>query len=109
MSIIFDEMKIQEDLVWDKYSGQRIGFIDLGDTHTNFATLDDVKEFATHVLISLVKSIVNPLSYSLATFAATGVISFQIMPIFLRAVLYLEKCGLKLVSCTADGASRNRI
>ena len=30
-------MKIQEDLVWDKYSGELIGFVDLGDTHTNFA------------------------------------------------------------------------
>ena len=93
MSIIFDEMKIQEDLVWDKYSGELIGFVDLGDIHTNFATLDDVKELATHVLVFLVKSIVNPLSYSLATFATTGVKSFQIMPIFWKAVLYLEKCG----------------
>ena len=64
VSIIFDEMKIQEDLVWDKYSGELIGFVDLGDDiHTNFATLDDVKELATHVLVFLVKSIANPLSY----------------------------------------------
>ena len=55
-------MKIQEDLVRDKYSGELIGFVDLGDIHTNFATLDDVKELATHVLVFLVKSIVNPLS-----------------------------------------------
>ena len=62
-------------------------------------------ELATHVLVFLVKSIVNPLSYSLATFATTGVKSFQIMPIFWKAVLYLEKFDLKVVSCTADGAS----
>ena len=30
------------------------------------------------------------------------------MPIFWKAVLYLEKSGLKVVSCTADGASPNR-
>ena len=30
------------------------------------------------------------------------------MPIFWEADLYLEKCGLKVVSCTADGASPNR-
>ena len=62
VSIIFDEMKIQEDLVWDKYSGKLISFVDPGDTHTNFVTLDDVKELVTHVLVFLVKSIVNPLS-----------------------------------------------
>ena len=88
--------------------GELIGFVDLGDTHTNFATIDDVKELATHVLVFLVKSIANPLSYSLAKFAATGVKSFQIMPIFWKAVLYLEKCDLKVVSFTADGASPNR-
>ena len=108
VSIIFDEMNIQEDLVWDKYSGELIGFVDLDDTHTTFATLDDVKELATHVLVFLVKSIVNPLSYSLATFATTDVKSFQIMPIFWKAVLYLEKCGLKVVSSIADGASPNQ-
>ena len=108
VSIIFDEMKIQEDLVWDKYSGELIGFVDLGDIHNNFATIDDVKELATHVLVFLVKSIVNPFSYSLATFATTGVKSFQILPIFWKAVLYLEKCGLKVVPCTADGGSPNR-
>ena len=30
------------------------------------------------------------------------------MSIFWKAVLYLEKCRLKVVSCTADGASLNR-
>ena len=29
VSIIFDEMKIQKDLVWDKYSGELISFVDL--------------------------------------------------------------------------------
>jgi len=67
-----------------------------------------VKELATHVLVFLVKSIVNPLSYSFATFATTGVTSFQIMSIFWKAVCYLEQIGLKVVSCTADGASPNR-
>ena len=43
VSTIFDEMKIQEDLVWDKYSGKLIGFVALGDTHTNLATPYDVK------------------------------------------------------------------
>ena len=85
-----------------------IGFVDLGDTHTKFATLDNVKELATLFLVFLVTGIVNPLSYTLATFATTGVKSFQIIPMFWKAILYLEKCGLKEVSCTADGASSNR-
>ena len=31
VSILFHEMKIQEDLVWDQYAGELIGFVDLGD------------------------------------------------------------------------------
>ena len=30
--ILMDEMKIQESLVWDKHTGELIGFVDLGDT-----------------------------------------------------------------------------
>ena len=108
VTILFDEMKIQEDLVWDKYTGELIGFVDLGDIHTNFATLKDVKELASHVLVFLVKSIVNPLSFSIATFATTGIKSFQLMPIFWKAVCYLEHINLKVVAATADGASPNR-
>ena len=36
-----DEMKIQSNHVFDKVSGELIGFVDLGDPMTNFATLTD--------------------------------------------------------------------
>ena len=32
-------MKIQYDLVWDKHSGDLIGYVDLGDMEVNYATL----------------------------------------------------------------------
>ena len=32
-------MKIKSNLVFDKHSGELIGFVDLGDPDTNFATL----------------------------------------------------------------------
>ena len=101
-------MKIQEDLVLDRYTGELVGFLDLGDIQTNFATLKDVKELSTHVLAFLVNSIVNPPSFSLAIFAIAGVTSFQIMPIFWKAECYLENINLKVASATADGASPNR-
>lgn len=100
VSILFDEMKVQEDLVWDKYTGELIGFVDLGDAEINNATFKNVKQLATHVLVFLVKSIVNPLS--------SGITSFQLMPIFWKAVCYLENINLRVISATADGASPNR-
>ena len=107
VTILFDEMKIQEDLVWDKHTGELIFFVDLGDIKLNYATFQDVKELATHFLVFLVKSIVNPLSYSFATFATTGVKSFQIFPLFWKTVNILENIGLKVIAATADGASPN--
>ena len=85
-----------------------IGFVDLGDIYTNFATLKCVEKLASHVLVFLVKSIANPWSYSFATFGTNGVTVFQIMPTFWKAVCYLEKINLKVMAATADGASPNR-
>ena len=76
VTILFDEMKIQEKLVWDKHSGELIGFLDLGDININYATLENAQKLATHVLVFLVKSVVYPLSYSFATFASDGINAF---------------------------------
>ena len=62
--VLADEMKIQEDLVWDKSSNELIGFVDLGDVRVNNALLRHTREIATHVLVFMVKSVVNPLAYS---------------------------------------------
>ena len=107
--ISFDEMKIQEDLVWDKNTGELIGFVDLGDVEVNYGTLPKSQELASHVLVFLIKSIVNPLSYSFATFATTGVTAFQLFPLFWRSVAILEgTCSLHVVAAVGDGASSNR-
>ena len=67
--ILMDEMKIQESLVWDKHTGDLIAFVDLGDTELNYATLKKSEEFSSHILVFLVRSVVNPLKFSLANFA----------------------------------------
>ena len=84
-------MKIQESLVWDKHSGELIGFVDLVGINVYFATLKNTQTFATYVLVFLVKSVVNPLSYGFATFTTDGITAYKIMPIFWQAFKYLEK------------------
>ena len=85
-----------------------IRFVDLGDINVNFATLKNTQTLARHVLVFLVKSVVNPLSYSFTTFATDGITAYQTMPMFWQAVKYLEKVNLKVTAVTADGASQNR-
>ena len=58
--LLMDEIKIQENLVWDKHSGELISYADLGDVNLNYATLSKVEEITTHVLVFLIRSIVNP-------------------------------------------------
>ena len=107
--LCFDEMKIQDDLVWDKHTGELIGFVDLGDIDLNYATLNKVDKIASHVLVFLVKSVINPLSFSLAIFPTEGAKCIQLFPIFWRAVAILEmRCFLKVIAVSCDGASANR-
>ena len=50
-------MKIQEDLVWDRDTGDLIGCVNLGNAELNAATLKKTSEFASHLLVFLVRTI----------------------------------------------------
>jgi len=107
--ISFDEMKIRDNLVFDKHNGQLIGYVDLGDPSLNYGTFQDIDDLATHVLVYYVRGIASDLKFSLAYFATKCVTSFQIMPTFWEAVSILElKCKLPVIAAVSDGASPNR-
>lgn len=93
--LILDEMKIQENLVRDKHSGELIEYVDLGDEELNHATLEKVESVTTHLLIFMLRGIVNPIKLSLANFETTGITAAQLFSLFWRAVTY-------------DGNSSNR-
>ena len=98
MVILFDEMKIQENLVWSKHTGDLIFFVDLGDVNLNYATLQETNAIAPHVLVFLLRSAVNPFKFSLANFATKNVTASQIFPLFWKAVAICEtQCAVKLL------------
>ena len=80
--LLMDEMKIQENLVWNKHKGELIGFIDLGDDDNNNVTLKDGEKIASHVLVFLVTSLVNPLKFTLANFGTDTASAEQLFPLF---------------------------
>ena len=108
-AVVMDEMNIQLNLVFDKVSGELIGFVDLGDPMTHFATLTDEDHIATHALAFLVRGLCTDWKHIIAYFLTGNVKSFQIMPLFWRTVAVLE-VSLNLHVCAAvnDGASPNR-
>ena len=104
----FDEMKIQAGLVFDKHSGELIGYTDLGNPDVNYSCLEKT-EIASHVLVFYIRGLASDLKFPLANFATKGVISYQLVPIFWKAVAVLElTCNLWVVAATSDGASPNR-
>ena len=107
--LTFDEMKIQDNLVWNKYSGDLVGFVDLGDPETNYATFQNADAVATHALAFMVRGIQTSLKFIIAYFATTSVIASQLFPVFWRAVAILEMtCNLPVIATICDGASPNR-
>ena len=83
--------------------------MDLWDNDVTWATLPNMDKITSHVLVFLVKSVMNPLSHSLATFSTDGMTSYQMFPLFWRAVAILElTCNLKVIAATSDVTSPNR-
>ena len=106
--LVFDEMKIKGRLVFDKHSGKLIGFTSLGDPDLDFSTFDEL-EVATHVLAFMVRGVQTTLKFMLVYFLTQTVVSYQLAPIFWRAVAILElNCQLYVVAATSDGMSANR-
>ena len=50
MSFIMDETKVQQNLVYDKYTHQLTGYVDLGDPQLNFSTFNDCNALASYIL-----------------------------------------------------------
>ena len=104
----FDEMKIKENLVFDKHTEKLVGFVDLGDPDVNFSNFPE-NVLASHALVFYVRGIASDLKFALAYFATCGINAHQIMSLFWDAVSYLElSCTLPVVACVSDGASANR-
>ena len=108
VALYFDEMKIQAGLVFDKNTGELIGFVDLGDPDINYAALEKV-ELATHALVLFVRGIATDLKFALANYETKGVTAYQLVSIFWKAIAVLElTCNLWVAAATSDGASPNR-
>ena len=119
--LLFDEMKIKEELVFDKHSCELVGFVDLGEInnildrlkHRCRSSTDDEAPFvesdiATHILQFMVRGVFTKLEFPLACIPTRDITGDTLFPIVWDAVRNIEGCGLKVVMITADGAAPNR-
>ena len=115
VSIVIDEMKVKEDLVYNKHSGEMIGFVSLGDINKDLSEFEetcsierDHPSIAKQLLVFMVRGLLFKLEFPYAHFTSRGVTADYLFPIMWEAVQQLEAIGLKVICITADGASPNR-
>lgn len=119
VSLLFDEMKVQEDLVYKKSTGKIIGYTEMGDLNeeiSRFQTrcLEDTSEeessrkFATHVNVFMVRGICSSLCYPFGYHASIGFTGDQLFDIVWEATRVLESIGFKVRAWVCDGAPPNR-
>ena len=102
-------------LVYNKTSGELIGFTVVGDINTHLlefqAQVEDGSEphrLAESVLVFMVRGLFSYLEFPYAQFplaTTTGNLMFSLL---WEAISRLELCGAKVQPVTADGASPNR-
>ena len=119
VAIIFDEMYIKEDLVYNKHTNALIGFANLGDTKTQLLAFQKslqapvthsikVEELAKTMMVFMVRGLCSRLEFPYAQFPCSKVTGDLLFQPFWEAVRRLEFLGFTVIATTADGASTNR-
>jgi len=100
--LTLDEMKIKEDFMYNKNTGEMIEFINLGDI--NNATQDLQKDndadhppVATHLLTFMVRGVFTNLEFPIAHFGTDNLIAGTLFPFVWEGVQHLEELGFKVI------------
>lgn len=113
VALLFDEVKIKEDLVYNKITGEIIGFVNVTDINQHLSRFEksinnNIPKLATHMLVFMVRGICSKLEFPYAQFPVTAASGEILCPIVWECVEHLEMIGLKVLSFVCDGASSNR-
>ena len=116
-AIIFDEMYIKEDLVYNKHTNNLVGFANLGDVNNHLSFERSLQEnpsfigdelLARTMMVLMVRGLFSRLEFPYVQFPCSKVTGDLMFQPFWEAVRRIEFTGLKVLAATADGASTNR-
>lgn len=114
VSLILDEMKIKEDIIYKANTGELVGFSNLNDTGNDILKLKqqsikgEIPEVATHVLQLMIRSVTGNFKFPVAYFPCKSMDSDDLHSIISEAIANLEFHDIKVIAVIADGASTNR-
>lgn len=114
VAVIYDEMHIRADLVYNKHTGELTGFCDIGDINNYLLEVEKSLEndpkpvLAKSMLVFMVRGLFGPLKFPYSQFSTKDLSGDLLFEPFWDVVYRLERCGFKVVAATADGASPNR-
>ena len=104
--LLLDEVRIKEDLVYDKHSSQIIGFINLGDVNNQllrFQQLQTSNEdsslpppVAKHMLVFMVRGIFQYLEFPYVQFPCDNLSGDVTFPLVWECIKQLEAGDLKV-------------
>lgn len=118
-------MYIKEELVYDKQTGELVGFTNLGainqhliefeesvtsQSDSDTATQPSVGSqppLAKSMLVMMVRGLLTNLQFPYAQFPCSNLTGEQMYNPFWEAVMRIENVGLKVLAVTCDGASVN--
>ena len=125
MCLVFDEVKVKEDLVYDKHSANLVGFVRIRDVNDHLSRFERMEssepikpQLATHIFTFMVSGILSDLEFPYVSFPCSSLSGDQLYSLVwgcdqLYSLVWgcirrLEACGFKVLVITCDGASANR-
>ena len=103
--LLIDEMHIREDLVYDKHSGEVIGFTNLGEINEHLLAFERLLAeepessvtLAKSMMVFMVRGLFTKLQFPYAQFPCSTVAGDLLYNPFWEAVYRTERCGLKVL------------
>uniref|UniRef100_A0A1X7TI06 THAP-type domain-containing protein n=1 Tax=Amphimedon queenslandica TaxID=400682 RepID=A0A1X7TI06_AMPQE len=120
VGIIADEMYIKQGLVYDKTTGDLVGYCRIGEindhllqlereyTESNGDAANNTHTLAKTMLVLMIRGLFTSLTFPYASFATSNLTGEQMVPIFYEGIMRIERCGFKVLTITLDGCSVNR-
>ena len=113
--LVFDEVKVKEDLVYDKHSANLVGFVRIRDVNDHLSRFERMEssepikpQLATHIFTFMVSGILSDLEFPYVSFPCFSLSGDQLYSLVWGCIRRLEACGFKVLVITWDGASANR-